>query len=171
MPSEVIGGVIGGVGDLGAAAFEARAIDKAADVQRETDAAARADLQPFRDAGAGILGPLQDQALNDPFDMGFEQQEGFRAIQNSAAAGGRLGSGGTLKALTDYQTGLSAQFDQQKFNKLFNLASMGSNAAARTATNTLNTGANMSNLYLAKGNSQANALGNVGNRLMGLFGP
>lgn len=95
--------------------------------------------------------------------VSFLRDEGFEDIQESAAAQGRLRSGGTLEDLTQFNTNLAAtvvpQLQQQRFNQLFNLLGLGSNAAAGAATSQLTTGANISGLLGNIGQAQAaNAL-------------
>lgn len=94
----------------------------------------RSDYAPFREAGVGQLPLLQQMAqsgLPSPTMEGFygspESQigniadfqaspgyqfalnQGLNAVQNSAAAGGSLESGRTLKALQDYGQGMANQ--------------------------------------------------------------
>jgi len=82
--------------------------------------------------------------------LSFLREEGFQDIQESAAAQGRLGAGGTLKDLTRFNTGLAStivpQLQNQRFNQLFNLLGLGANAASGQATAQLGTGANIANL-------------------------
>ena len=87
--------------------------------------------------------------------VSFLRDQGFEQIQESAAAQGRLGAGGTLKDLTQFNTDLTStivpQLQNQRFNQLFNVAGLGANVAAGQGTAGLQTATNVSNL-----------LGNVG---------
>ena len=111
----------------------------------------------------------------------FFRQEGFEDIQESAAARGRLGAGGTLKDLSRFNTQLAGtlvpQLQNQRFNQLFNLLGLGANAATGQGTAALQTGANVSNLLGNIGGAQAQNQLNQGqiasgltNQLAGVFG-
>ena len=100
---------------------------------------ARGDLQPFRDVGGRILDPLLDFVRGGP-ETDLERTEGFTQIQNSAAARGKLRSGGTLRRLVEFNKLLNARNRGQRFNELFNLATLGSNAASGQATASLQSG-------------------------------
>jgi len=112
-------------------------------------------LAPFREFGLESMEGLRELLFNP--EAGLEQiapvvdflrREGFEDIQESAAAGGRLGAGGTLKDLTQFNTDLTStiipQLQNQRFNQLFNVLSLGQNAAAGTGTGILNTANNIS---------------------------
>ena len=101
----------------------------------------------------------------------FLRNEGFEQIQESAAAGGRLGAGGTLKDLTQFNTDLTStiipQLQNQRFNQLFNTASLGANAAAGQGTAGLQTASNVGNLLGQKGQAQAQGAINQSNAITG----
>lgn len=158
--------------------------------QRAARESAEARLQPFTEIGLEAGGRLQS-LLADP-SQGLEEinpivdllrNQGFEQIQESAAAGGRLGAGGTLKDLTQFNTDLTStivpQLQNQRFNQLFNVLGLGQNAAAGQGTSTLQTSANISNLLSAGGRARAegtrgetqaitNTLGNISS-LVGAF--
>ena len=109
------------------------------------------------------------------------RNQGFEDIQESAAAQGRLGAGGTLKDLTEFNTNLSAtivpQLQQQRFNQLFNLLGLGANVTTGQGTAGLQTAGNIGNLQ-QQGAAARNA-GNIGatnaitggiGNLAGIFG-
>lgn len=113
--------------------------------------------------------------------VSFLRDEGFADIQETAAAQGRLRSGGTLKDLTRFNTNLAStivpQLQNQRFNQLFSLLGLGSNAAAGQGTAALNTATNIGNLQVGQGSAAAqNALnqgqiaGNTISDLAGAFG-
>jgi len=96
-------------------------------------------LEPFRQVGVSAINPLQEfvqaggqdaQTLSqiNPL-VSFLRGEGFEDIQESAAARGKLGSGGTLRDLSKFNTQLTStivpQLQQQRYNQLFNLFSQG----------------------------------------------
>ena len=148
-----------------AARAQVAAGDRALEFQREALDTARGDLQPFRDAGGDVLDPLLASILAP--DSDFERTEGFRAIQNSAAAGGKLQSGGTLKALTEFNTGLNERNRSRRTAELFNLATLGANAAAGQATATQQTGSNLGNIAIGQGNAIAGGKVGSGNAVRG----
>jgi hypothetical protein len=156
---------IGGSALLGAASSrragnqQANAANQATDVQERADLRAREDLQPFRDLGGGIANTLLDFTKTGP-ETALERTEGFTQIENSAAAGGKLRSGGTLRGLTEFNSMLNSRNRAQRFNELFNLATLGSNAASRQATNTIGSAMVQGDLITGAGN--AKAAGTVG---------
>ena len=103
--------------------------------------------------------------------VSFLRDQGFESIQETAAAQGRLGAGGTLKDLTQFNTDLTStivpQLQNQRFNQLFNTASLGSNAAAGVSTNQLNTASNIGNLLGAQGQAQAGGIIGGANAITG----
>lgn len=90
------------------------------------------------------------------------RDQGFEQIQETAAAGGRLGAGGTLQDLTQFNSDLATvavpALQNQRFNQLFNVLSLGSNAAAGQGTAILNTGTNISNLQTQFGRNRAEGI-------------
>ena len=192
----VIGGVIQSGGSKSAARTQAGAASEAAKIQAEAaekaaklqaktaklgieeQRAAREQAmglaQPFVDIGLGAGSQLQN-LLADP-NQGLEQinpivdflrKEGFEDIQESAAAGGRLGAGGTLKDLTQFNTDLTStivpQLQNQRFNQLFNTLGLGQNAAAGQGSAALSTGSNISNILGQSGAAQAQGVIGSGN--------
>lgn len=93
-------------------------------------------------------------------DYKFAFDQGMQALQRSAAAGGTLVSGGQLKAGQEFGQGLATQQFGHYVSGLQSLASMGQNAAAGTASNTLASGNAIGNTQQAAG--QAAASGIVG---------
>jgi len=149
-----------------------------------------------------------DNVVNNPLFKTL-LKEGTENVAASNAARGRLGSGDTLKDLTNASLSIGAdlygrELDQRNIdtnnlftavgvgsglqnsgqsirnssnNQLFNLASLGANAASGQATNTLNTTANNGNLTTQIGNvnaasgiARANNRNNTINNLTGLAG-
>lgn len=93
-------------------------------------------LQPYADAGTagvnGLMSALQPggsltqqfafdptQIANNP-DYKFAVDQGDQAVQRAAAATGTLMSGGTLKALSQYNAGANSQYLNQYFNQALN---------------------------------------------------
>lgn len=152
--ASVVGGVISGNAASDAADTQAASSDAAIQEQRLARNQVRGDLEPFRNLGASVTNPLLEFVLNGP-ESDFERTEGFEQIEKSAAAGGKLRSGGTLKDLTAFNNGLNSRNRSQQFGELFNLASLGSNAASGQGTATLSTAGNISDITIGRGDAQA----------------
>lgn len=144
--------------------------------QREMADRARADQEPWRQAGIGALNRLAGTSdftgsdlANDP-GYQFGLNEGLKGVQHSAAAQGSLLSGATLKALNRYgQDYAGTKFndafnrDAANKNRLASLAGIGQTASNANSQNAFSLGANVGNGMMATGNALAqNALG-VGN--------
>lgn len=139
------------------ASKRARAGQQAAiDEQRAARQQFLEGLQPFTEFGLEARDQLRN-LLSDP-TAGLEQinpivdilrNQGFEQIQESAAAGGRLGAGGTLRDLTQFNTDLATtvipQLQNQRFNQLFNVLSLGQASAAGQGAGLLSTAGNISN--------------------------
>lgn len=169
-----------------AAATQSAAADRAIDsTERNTDkiiasnekalAQSRADLQPFRDAGAGALPGLtdlitnpntqKDYVTNNPFFAALSKQAST-TLMNNQAAKGKLGSGGTAEALQNSLLLLGSDLVNQNITQRQNIVNVGANAAAGQASATQNSagttanalsagGTNIANLITAQGNTQA----------------
>ncbi len=127
-------------------------------LQKDTTEQIRGDLAPFREAGAAGL-PLLSGAINDPSSrvlnnpffqtMAADQEQRLLA---SAAARGKVGSGGTGDDLQRNLLLLGNQFAQQDITNLQNLTNTGANAAAQTGS------------FLQQGaTSQGGIIGNIAN--------
>ena len=134
--------------------------------QRAAREQAREDLAPFRELGTGVTNPLLNFVLEGP-ENELERTRGFEQIQRSAAAGGKLSSGGTLEELTEFNNMLNARNRSQRFGELFNLATLGSNAASGQATATLGTANAISDLKTGIGNAKAAGQVGAANRVGG----
>lgn len=184
---------------IGAAALGAGAsiysANKAADAQKKAAGQSiaseramydqtRSDLAPYRDQGAqstalmsdlyGFNGPEAQARARQSFhtDPGYEFQrgEGLRAVEGSAAARGSAMSGGTMKALQQYGTGLADQSYGNWYQRLANMQGIGQNAAAQTGNIGANTASNISNIYGQAGAAQAGAHLATGNAITGTLG-
>lgn len=192
---DVAGGITGQTGaeaSMAGAQLQHDAAMAGIEVQKEGLANIRQDLNPFVNSGRGQLDNL-NSFLNNDFnptsglvnpqniqaDPGyqFRLNQGFDQIQNSAAARGKLSSGGTLSALEDYRQGLNNTFVSQdtnrlmglrdqgfrenmamnsnRFNQLFDASRMGQNAAAQTGTAESGTANNITDLLGQSGNAMA----------------
>lgn len=170
--------LIGGVAQDRAAGRQADAIAEgnqaAIDEQRAAREAFFERTQPFVDFGLGAGQQLMD-LLNNP-EAGLDQinpivdilrNQGFEQIQESAASQGRLGAGGTLKDLTQFNTDLTTtvipQLQNQRFNQLFNVLGLGANTATGQGNAALNTSSNISNFLSNTGQARGNQAVNQAN--------
>jgi hypothetical protein len=140
--------------------------------------------------GGGSVGALGGmaggnwQAGMDP-SYGFRFAEGQKALERSAAAKGTLLTGGTLKALAAYGQGLASTEFGNIFNRNYQLAGLGLNAAnsaagagtsygnqvGNTAANQAQTGVDLTTGAgnaqaagsVASGNAWSNTLGGLAN--------
>lgn len=164
--SAVIGGAVQSRAAKKATAAQERGAKAGIEEQRLARESFEERTEPFRQIGvqAGeqlqgfIADPSQQLAEINPI-VDFLRQQGFEQIQESAAAQGRLGAGGTLQDLTRFDVGLTStvipQLQNQRFNQLFNTAQLGANVAAGQGGAALQTGANISNLLGNVGQAQA----------------
>jgi hypothetical protein len=118
---------------------ERAAADRAMEEQRLAREQFIERTEPFRQVGLQAANPLQQFVLGGGQDaqtlaqvnplVDFMRQEGFRDIEERAAARGKLGSGGTLRDLARFNTQLTStvvpQLQQQRYNQLFGLFSQG----------------------------------------------
>lgn len=194
MPVATTTAIIAGTALVGAGASVYSA-NKAADAQKKAAAQGvanergmydqtRSDLAPYRDQGAqstalmsdlyGFNGPEKQAAAKAQFqtDPGYEFQrsEGLRAVEGSAAARGSALSGGAMKALQSYGTGLADQSYGNWYQRLANMQGIGQNAAAQTGNIGANTASNISNLYGQAGAAQAGGYLATGNAITGSLG-
>lgn len=161
-----------------AAAVQAASADKAIASQERSLATVRSDLEPFRTAGAEQLPQVAtgiddvSGLVNDPArQAAFVQDNPFfkaladdaeRRIFTNQAARGKVGSGDTAKALQNALlltgTNLVGQNINQRqgvISQRQNLAALGANAAAGTATATQGINNQIGNLITGAGNAQA----------------
>lgn len=76
-------------------------------------------LAPGGSLSTQFAAPTAAEAAATPGEQ-FMLQQGQQAVDRSAAAGGSLNSGGTLKALTQYGQGLASTAYQQAYNNAMN---------------------------------------------------
>jgi hypothetical protein len=194
MPAAIIPAVIGGATAVYGASKQASAAKDAAKAQQKgTDATiaeqkrqfdlSRSDQMPWLDAGKSALG--QQQALlsgdfskfySSP-DYQYALDQGMQGLDRSAAARGKLFSGGYGQDLTKYAQGMATQNYNNFYGKLAGL----SNTGQGTATNLGALGQNYANAYgnaqqntanarASSYTNQANAWGNAATQIGGIAG-
>lgn len=148
------GALLGSSASRRASDKQSESVDKGIEETRLAREEAFGALSPFRRAGEEVLDPLLDFVKTGP-ESEFERTQGFEAIQKSAAAGGKLESGGTLKALTEFNAGINQKFRTQRFNELLSLANLGQVSAAGAANVGVSSGRDITNLLTGQGNVEA----------------
>lgn len=170
------------------------AANKAARLERESAERIRADFAPYREAGTSALAKYADamglngDAGRESFVEGFRADpgyrfsfdEGTRAIEGSAAARAGLLSGGAMKALNRFGTGLADQQYGSYLDRFGRLIDTGANATAQTGNSgamsagrvggyALEGGAAKAGGYLGAANAASGAISN-GLDLYGRYG-
>lgn len=167
------GSIFSGIMSASGAKRSAEAIRYAAELGRKTalelNEKARADLAPFRETGVQAAGQLSDilsgkttadQLFKDSAQFRFESDIGQRNINRQLAARGGYNSGAGLEALSLFNASLVGAEGEKQFQRIFNTATLGSNAAAQSASNTTSTGNTIANLSTQSGLAQAGAIQN-----------
>lgn len=187
------GSALSAAGSIGSSLISANAAQKAADAQgdaadkslafyRDIYTQNRADQTPYREAGYNALASMGN-LLKDPNSItqtpgyDFRLGEGVKAIDRSAAARGRLNSGATGKALTQYgQDYATGEYDKT-WNRLASLAGVGQTATQSTASSGNQAASGVGSSYLAGGQARAsgytgtaNAVNNGMGNLLYLYG-
>lgn len=156
----IFSGIMGASGASKSASAVRYSADKAAEVAREFDTKARADLQPFRDLGVQAGGKLSsllsggqglDAMLQESSLFKFQSELGTRDINRQLSARGLYGSGAGLETLARFNNQLVGEEGNRLFDRLFNVTTLGANAAARQATNTSATGQSLAQNELNAG--------------------
>lgn len=163
-----------------AARVQQQGMRSAIDEQRSAREAFEERTQPFVDVGLTAVNPLMEflsqqsgpqpqtiEEINPVVE--FLRREGFEDIQESAAAAGKLRSGGTLQDLTRFNTQLAATVapqiqqqklnaQQQRFNQLFNILGIGQSSAVGQGQAALQSGRGIAGLQAGIGTAGAQGI-------------
>ena len=139
--AQLAGSAIQGIGGLLGANAQTKAAQNANDTTWAMYNQNRADLAPWRQAGAGALGQLvnlttpgnQFTAMQADPGYQFRLSEGQNALDNRLKAGGKFYSGTALKGGQDYAQGMASQEFGNVYNRLAGLAGTGQTATQNTA--------------------------------------
>ena len=185
---DIAGAIIGGNAAKKAAKAQVQMGEKGlAEMARQFDLG-RADMAPWREAGGAAIGqglamlqPGYDHTTSPGYQ--FRMDEGMRAVENSAAAKGMLGSGGTLKDLVRFGQGTAAADYGDQFNRTMAIAGGGQQAAQTGASLGAQYGRDSANVmgqidnarasgYVGQANAWTGAINNFNDRLsmMAMFG-
>ena len=185
MPFAAAGAVAAAGIGLAGSAMQSSATKSAQSSANAAQAAAleqsRSDLAPYNTQGAlattdasnllGLNGPdaastaMGNFQTSPGYAWSFDQ--GMRAVDAGAAAKGLLHSGATLKAEQTFGTGLADQEFSNYYNRLFSLANLGENAAAKTGANSVQTGQGIAGTDVSSGAQQSSIYGNAAKGLGG----
>lgn len=167
----------------GAARVQSESADRAMDSNERMLQQSLEFRQPFVDASLPATNALSERLTNPATRADIVNDDLYKSLFGNAtrqitaanAARGKLQSGDTLNDLTTASLGLGSNIYNQRTNDLYNLAALGSNAAAGQATNTMITAGNQANLLTGQGNvlaagriGSANAITSGVNDLLGL---
>ena len=178
---------IGAVGSIASSSIQAGGQQQAANTQSGMFNTIVGQEQPFLQGGYGAESTLSDmtkpggyltqqfnptqQDLENYPGYQFQQQQGQLALNSANSAGGSALSGAAMKSLMGYNQGLAAsnysnyfnQFQTQQnniFNRLQGIASMGQNAAGNLGTAGANLGTGIAQ-------AQAGAAGSIAGGIAG----
>lgn len=201
----IASGLIGKSAASNAANAQERSANNALDFQRQVWEQQQQNQAPWLEAGKASLGKLMEGIQNGTFGPGsikpfaaptadearatpgyqFTRDEGNRGVLAAASAGGRSLSGGTLKALDRYNTGLAdstygdtfsralqtyqAQLagQGQAYNELAGVANTGQTAVQSLNNTGTQTATNVGNLMTGIGNAQASGIIGGANAISG----
>ena len=179
MPFAAAAAGVSAAAGLAGSAMQANATKSAQSSANAAQAAAeeraRADLAPYNTQGQtaltgasnllGLNGPDAATSARNNFQASpgyqWSLDQGLRAVDAGAAAQGMLRSGATLKAEQAYGTGLADQEFTNYYNRLFSLANMGENAAAKTGSNAITTGQGIAGTDVSSGAALSSIYGNA----------
>jgi hypothetical protein len=142
----------------------------------ELDEKARQDMAPFRSLGLTAGNQIEqiiagNAKLDDLFKgsslYDWQSEMGTRGINRQLKARGLYNSGAGLETLAMFEKGLVAEEGAKWWDKLFNTTALGSNAAAKMATGTTQTGNTLASLATQSGIAQGGAIANQYNALAG----
>lgn len=141
-----------------------------------------AAFQPYMDVGKGAtytLGQLTGSNgtggnapdystfFKDP-SYQFAQQQGELGIERGANARGLNLSGGTLRDLATFNSGLASQQYGNYFSRLMGLSQLGANAAGNFASNNTNIASGLGNLATGQANANNSSAATIGSTMQGV---
>ena len=177
-----------------AADAQADAAAQADDTQWKMYTQSRADQMPWLEAGQRALPELEEKVMAGPGNFlaspgyQFRMDEGVKALDRSASAGGDLLSGGQTKALTrygqDYASNEYQNFLNQYYQSLtpyqsmagvgqttaFNMGAQGQNTANQVSQNQLYAGRAKAGGYINQANAWTQGIQGGMNALGSYYG-
>lgn len=192
MPVGAAVGIAGG--SIGSALIGSSAASSAADKQAQSQANAlslqqqmfqqtQANYKPYLDTGKaatyslgslyglpgadGSVKPPDFSGFTNSPDFGFAQQQGELGLARAENARGMNLSGGALKDISQFNTGLATQQFGNYFSRLMQLSQLGGNAASAAGGNAQNFSGQMSNSITGQGQATASGIVGSANALTG----
>jgi len=169
------GAVIVGAASVVGGAISANGAKKGGDAAAQGNMAAiaeqrrqydqtRADMEPWRVAGADGLNRLNallanPDSIQDSAAYQWRIGQGVQGMDRSAAARGALYSGGQSADLMRFGQGLASQEYGEQWNRLAGLAGVGQSANSQLGALGANAAGNIGNAYANMGNARASAYG------------
>lgn len=114
------------------------------------------------DVAQGYTGDQVTKQLENTPGYQFQLGQGNQAVARAGAAGGLLGSGNTLTAAQTFGQGLAQNTYQNYLSNLSPLIASGNTATGQEATNTVNQGNSLAQLYGNLGSGLLSAYQNIG---------
>lgn len=192
MPAAAIGigtTLLGAYSANRAAKQQAGAADRSTAIQQQANEQARADREPWRQAGMSALEQMQSgmDEFNRPFTMKdfqadpgaqYRRDLGNENLTNTMASRGSLLSGAALKAASKFNQDFASQeygnaynrFNSNrdaKYNRLASLAGVGQVQANQNAQSAINLGQSVGENMLQQGNARASGYIGTSNAIAG----
>ena len=175
-----ISAVTGLIGANKAAKAQSKANAAAIGEQRRQFDLTRADLAPGRESYNLAHGRLQDIYGGDGIDgqtileqspeYKFNIEQGEKAINRAAAAGGRRLSPAVLQELIRYNKGVNTSAYDRYMNNIYRLAGQGGASVSQGVQAGQNTANAIAGLNVQQGQNQANMYANYNNIIQGSLG-
>ena len=169
----IVGGALSSSASKKAAKSQQQSADAATAEQRRQYDLSRSDQMPWLSAGSSALGQMQAlnsgdfSSFNASPDYQWTLSEGMKGLDRSAAAKGRMYSGGYGEDLTRYAQGAASTQYGNYYNRLAGLAGVGQTTASGLgilgANSANQIGNNMQNAADARASGYANSANAWGN--------
>lgn len=155
--ASIVGPAIAGAASVQAARTQAGAVQQAAQTQQDTLNRQIELNEPWRQAGINALQRMQsgDIGLTQDPSYAFRFSEGLRALERLRAAGGKLYSGGTARAATEFGQNLASTEYGNAWNRLAQLAGVGQTATGAQTSAVGTYGARAGDLATSAGAARA----------------
>jgi hypothetical protein len=189
---ELAKGFMASKGSKGAAGTQSASIDRAMSSLGASYEKGRQNLLPYLESGRTNLDELNKAMRGGQFTpvvnmdsdpgVAYRMERANEALQKSAAARGRLLSGGTIRNIAELNQALASQeygaaYERSfrdkgaDFNRMFSLAEQGRGAAGTQAALTAQEGISMADLLTSQGGVQAAGQIGSSNAMSGMLGP
>jgi hypothetical protein len=177
--SSILGGLVSGRAAGNAAGAQAAGLRQGNAALTDGRDRANAQLNPYAQGGGaafsaqqallGLGGDSASQmaALQNSPGYQFRLGEGLKGVQGSAAARGLLGSGATLKGLTQYGQDFASNEYDKRNSQLAGVAGLGYNASNQIGSNYMNTADSLNQNFGQIGEARAGGITGRANAITG----